>query len=188
MNKDELRILFKKRRSELSPAKLTSGSLNIFEQCLSLDIWNKSHFHVFLSILEKAEVDTSSLITLLFKLNKQIAVPRILGKGKLEHIGLTSNSVLKLNKWGVPEPTEGLTVDPMILDVVFVPLLAFDLKGYRVGYGGGYYDNFLKVCRENVIRVGLSFFEPVDAITDIYSGDIPLDFAVTPTRIYRFNN
>jgi 5-formyltetrahydrofolate cyclo-ligase len=187
MQKDKLRLLFAKRRSALSASEVLSDSRKIVDHCLDLDIWNKSNYHIFLSMTEKHEVDTATLIEYLFKLKKQIAVPRMIGKGKLEHVLLNPNSDIKPNKWGVPEPIEGAVIDPATLDVVFVPLLAYDRKGYRVGYGGGYYDNFLKLCREDIIRVGLSFFEPVAEIKDVYAGDIPLNFVVSPSCKYEFN-
>ena len=94
---------------------------------------------------------------------------------------------LKLNKWGIPEPVNGIEIPATQLDVVFIPLLAFDEKGNRIGYGKGFYDRFLNECKEDVIKVGLSFFEATTTIEDTNANDIPLDFCVTPEKIYRFN-
>ena len=69
---------------------------------------------------------------------------------------------------------------------MFIPLLAFDNKGNRVGYGKGYYDNFLSKCTPDVIKIGLSFFEASDEITDVFESDIALDYCVTPNTIYQF--
>ena len=93
--------------------------------------------------------------------DKQPIVPRIKNFNSLEHILLNDQTILKYNLIGIPEPQNGIIVSPNIIDVVFVPLYAFDLKGNRVGYGGGYYDKFLKQCKENTIKIGLSIFEPV---------------------------
>ena len=70
--------------------------------------------------------------------------------------------------------------------MVLTPLLAFDKKGNRVGFGKGYYDKFFSQCRSDVIKIGLSFFEAEDLIDDINSYDIPLNFCVTPQTVYRF--
>jgi 5-formyltetrahydrofolate cyclo-ligase len=65
-------------------------------------------------------------------------------------------------------------------------LLAFDVKGNRVGYGKGYFDKYLKECREDCIKVGLSYYEPLDSIDDANEFDVPLDFCITPQRTYVF--
>jgi 5-formyltetrahydrofolate cyclo-ligase len=64
--------------------------------------------------------------------------------------------------------------------------LCFDLRGFRVGYGKGFYDRFLKKCRADCKKIGLSFFEPVKEISDIEEFDVALNFAVTPQEIYNF--
>jgi 5-formyltetrahydrofolate cyclo-ligase len=71
------------------------------------------------------------------------------------------------------------------LEVIFVPLLAFDKVGHRVGYGKGFYDGFLKNC-PNAVKIGLSFFEADEKIKDIHPDDIALDYCLTPNQIYQF--
>lgn len=107
-------------------------------------------------------------------------------KGSLKHYLLADNTVLRTNVFGVPEPIDGIEIMETQLDIVFVPLLAFDFKGNRVGYGGGYYDRFLKKCRKDVIKIGLSFFEAIEEIKDANVNDIPLTYCVTPNRVYEF--
>ena len=77
-------------------------------------------------------------------------------------------------------------VSPQI-EVVFVPVLALDKRGHRVGYGKGFYDRFLAQCSAQVIKVGLSFFEPISEIKDTDKFDIPLDYAVTPSTVFKFS-
>ncbi len=90
------------------------------------------------------------------------------------------------NKYGIAEPEDGEEVSPEDIDVVLVPLLAFDKEGFRVGYGKGYYDRFLKKCREDVITIGFSYFEPVDKIEDSNQFDVPLNYCITPHKLYEF--
>ncbi|MBU3714597.1 MAG: 5-formyltetrahydrofolate cyclo-ligase, partial [Ferruginibacter sp.] len=60
--------------------------------------------------------------------------------------------------------------------------------GYRVGYGKGYYDRFIKkYCIENVLKIGFSFFEPIDEIADIHEHDVCMDYCITPETIYSFD-
>ena len=67
-----------------------------------------------------------------------------------------------------------------------MPLLVFDKSGHRVGYGEGYYDRFMSDIKNDVIKVGLSLFEPVDKISDINQKDIPLNYVITPSKTYYF--
>ena len=72
------------------------------------------------------------------------------------------------------------------IEVVFIPLLTFDKTGQRVGYGKGFYDQFLAQCKPSTLKVGLSFFEPEIYIEDLLPTDIPLDYCITPNQTYHF--
>jgi 5-formyltetrahydrofolate cyclo-ligase len=99
---------------------------------------------------------------------------------------VNDETVFVKNKFGIEEPEDGLDMFPEEIDLVLVPLLAFDKRGYRVGYGKGYYDRFLKECRDDVVKVGFSYFDPVDKIEDAGRHDVRLDYCITPGDIYRF--
>jgi 5-formyltetrahydrofolate cyclo-ligase len=101
-------------------------------------------------------------------------------------ISIDKNSTLVANRYNIMEPLHGELVDPLMIDVVFVPLLAFDMKGYRVGYGKGFYDRFLQRCSEDVVKIGFSYFEAVSTISDVHEYDVPLNFCITPMRVYEF--
>ena len=70
---------------------------------------------------------------------------------------------------------------------VIVPLLYCDNQGNRVGYGKGFYDNFLKNINSDVLKIGINYFSPQEKIDDIRKEDIPLDYLVTPTEILSFS-
>ena len=110
----------------------------------------------------------------------------MLNDSKLEHYLLSDQTLLKENDYGIPEPLSGIKINPSEIDVVFLPLLVFDRQGHRVGYGKGYYDRFLAECRKETIKVGISFFEPIDKIEDIDKNDIAMDFVVTPNQVFSF--
>ena len=114
-------------------------------------------------------------------------MPKIKGS-ELEHILLTDITKLKINGLGISEPEKGIKISPKQIDVIFLPLLAWDKSGNRLGYGKGFYDNFLSLCKTNTIKVGLSFFDPVDKIIDIHSEDIKMDFCVNPQGIKKFTS
>ncbi|MBQ4913153.1 5-formyltetrahydrofolate cyclo-ligase [Maribacter sp. MMG018] len=185
MLKKDLREKYALLRSELSFSELSSKSLSISNKALTLPIWSKEFYHIFLPIESKKEIDTINLLSVLQGKDKNIIVPKVHGD-ILKHYLLMDNTKFIKSKWGVPEPIDGITIDPIKIDVVFIPLLAFDEKGNRVGYGKGFYDTFLKECRDDVIKVGLSLFEAEKEISDVYENDIPLDYCVTPEKNYSF--
>jgi 5-formyltetrahydrofolate cyclo-ligase len=107
---------------------------------------------------------------------------------RLTHYSLDPSTALQVNRWEIPEPiSDGqLPIDVAQIDLVLVPLLAFDVQGHRVGYGGGYYDRFLADCRSDCRKVGLSLFESVTRIDNPDATDIPLNSCITPTQLTVF--
>ena len=186
MLKKDIRLLFLKKRGSLSLQSLSSASLTIANKLLELDIWNLNNYHIYLPIEDKKEIDTSFILSILQGKDKNVIIPKMIGANALDSYLLTDNTRLKNNKWGVPEPIDGIKIEPQNIDVVFIPLLAFDTSGNRVGYGKGYYDTFLMQCKPNVIKVGLSIFNAVDEITDVFKNDVPLDYCVTLEKTYVF--
>lgn len=117
----------------------------------------------------------------------QVAYPRITDDGQqMEAILTNEDTTFRQNKFGTYEPEQGVVINPHELDIVLVPLLCFDKKGYRVGYGKGYYDQFLHDCDPACLKVGFSYFEPVDKIEDKHEFDVPLSHCMTPQSIYVF--
>ena len=84
------------------------------------------------------------------------------------------------------EPDNDETIPAEELDIIFVPLLAFDEEGYRVGYGKGFYDKYLVHCSPHCIKVGFSYFEPFTRLDDRNQFDVPLDLCITPQNLYVF--
>ena len=117
----------------------------------------------------------------------RIAWPRIGSDIKsMEAYLVKEDGLYAKNKFNILEPINGELVEAELIDLVFVPMVAFDNNGFRVGYGKGFYDRYLPRCRPDVIKIGFSFFEPVEFIKDIGDFDVPLNFCITPQRIYEF--
>lgn len=188
MLKSELREIYRNKRAALSPESLAQNSLSIANQVLLLPLWDYAYFHLFLNESPSTEVDTDALLSVLQGQDKNVVVPRVIPPRSLQHILLTDNTLFRSNNWGIPEPVEGLEVDPKLIDVVFLPLLVYDLKGNRLGYGKGYYDEFLRQCRPETLKIGLSFFPPEEIEWEVEAHDIPLDVCVSPNKIYRFSS
>ena len=181
-----LRTEYQKRRDSLTEEQIADCSIQISNLSLTLNIWEYSIYHLFMTNEKNKEIDTSYLLSVIQGKDKQPVIPKIVDDNRLEHFLLNDQTPLKNNRWGIPEPLSGITINPKQIEVVFVPLLVFDQQGHRVGYGKGYYDRFLDQCSESTLKVGLTFFDPVTKIEDIETHDISLDFALTPEQIYTF--
>ncbi|MBW2960325.1 5-formyltetrahydrofolate cyclo-ligase [Mesonia aestuariivivens] len=188
MLKKDIRIAYKKKREQLSDAEIEEKSLTIANQVLELSIWDYSFFHLFLSIQHLKEINTEFILHILSGKDKNIVVAKTdFSNLAMKHFLLTDSTPLKINKYGIPEPTDGIEISDQQIQVVFIPLLAFDEKGNRIGYGKGFYDRFLNECKKDVVKIGLSFFEAIEHIEDTNANDIPLDYCVTPEKVYQFS-
>lgn len=187
MLKKELRQKYKTLRTQISEIDLEEMSLAIANKVLTLPVWNKNYFHIFLSIAENKEVNSDFILHLLSGKDKEIIISKSnFNTGEMTHFLLTDNTKIKKTEYNIPEPVAGLEVPVSKIEVVFVPLLAFDKTGHRAGYGKGFYDKFLSECKPDTIKIGLSFFEAEEKIEDIFENDVKLDFCVTPKGVYGF--
>ena len=189
MQKTELRNLYKTKRTAIVDsefAKMTDLLLIQF-QSLHLDIPN--HILSYLPFEKYNEIDLSIIEDYCKWKNPActFCYPVINDSFKeMEAMIANADQSFTENKYGIPEPFGGETILKNELDMVFVPLLAFDKLGYRLGYGKGYYDRFLVNCKQDVLKIGFSFFEALadPMINDDF--DVPLDVCVTPNLIYHF--
>ena len=85
----------------------------------------------------------------------QISLPAINEKSQMDFFKWSYNDLLKLNKFGIPEPLKNKKVIP---DIVFLPLVAFDKRLYRIGYGGGYYDRYIEKVsnKKKILKIGIA--------------------------------
>ena len=188
MRKKELRKFSRELRMQLTEHQMEKFQNLILIRFQQLPMPYVSYVHTYIMLQSMNEVDPTPLIRSLEFRNPgmQVAVPRITEDDLLEHVIIDEDSIMAENRFGIPEPISGFKVDDKMIDMVFVPLLGFDEEGNRVGYGRGYYDRFLANCREDVVIIGLSFLEAVPEITDKDPWDIPLQYCVTPNRVYEF--
>lgn len=187
MEKNELRQKYKALRNALKADEIADKSVAIANNLLQLKVWDKTYFHLFLTMENQKEVHTDLIQHVLWGRDKEIIVSKSdFESCSLQHYLLTESTRLALNPYGIPEPIDGIEVPATKLDVVFVPLLAFDEKGHRVGYGKGFYDRFLSECNPDVIKIGLSFFAAEETAIPYNDTDIPLDYCITPEKIFSF--
>lgn len=183
MTKAELRQIYLDKRRSLSPEQHNALSQEISARFVAaVDLTRDKNLHCYISLEHKGEVETGHIFRRLWTKfpNIKTFAPRINENNELDSLPFHADSHLATNKWKIPEPTTGEAVDPGILDMVVVPLLCFDERGHRVGYGGGFYDRVLARCRPDCQKIGLSFFPPVADIEDVETTDIRLDLCITP--------
>lgn len=185
MNKQTLRELYKAKRQALSDEERTTLSQEICHKELPLIPPNKL-VSIFLPIEKHKEINTWQLIDTLKP--SQIVVSRSnFENHSMEHFIYEDRKQIVENSWGIPEPTYGNQIDVSKIDIVIVPLLIGDLKGHRVGYGKGFYDRFLASCNSEVLKIGINYFEPIEKIEDALETDVPLNYYISPTRVYSFD-
>jgi len=190
MTKQELRKSYLQKRRELSDEELEVRSGLICDNFFArFDLVAVRFLHLFLPIAKQKEPNTWRIVERVRRdfPSTKILVPRIrTSTNTLEHVSLNASSELRENSLGISEPTFGEGHESSEVDLVLVPLLAFDLNGHRVGYGKGFYDRFLKECRADTLRIGISLFDGVLKIDDVDSHDEPLHHCVTPLEVISF--
>ena len=188
MKKSEIRIQASRQRKALSKSTVHEWSVQLLEQFKTLDFSDVKSIHLFIPIEGKNEPDTFLIIAWL-NVNHphiKIIVPRAdFDTALMTHHVFTGKEDLQKNLFNILEP-QSTPIYSGDIDMVLIPMLAFDLRGYRVGYGKGFYDRFLQGITTR--KIGLNFFGAQDQIDDIDEYDVPLDQCITPQKIYTFSS
>ncbi len=185
MKKNELRKIYKQKRADLSANEVTKLEQNIYKKVIDLDFSAIENVHIFLPIEKQKEINTYPIIDFLRQQNKQIVISKSNFKDStLTHFYFDKDTILEVNKWGIPEPKNAKKFNVKDIDLVFIPMLISDKNNYRVGYGKGFYDRFLSECRNNVKTIGLNFFKPISKIEDVNKFDVSLDKVIFGEDFY----
>ena len=175
MDKKTLRKEMIQKRLSLSQEQFSFKSSIIHQKINQLDIFkNAQSIGIYLSY--KNEVDTFKLINQIVS-SKDIYVPRIQGK-MMDFVAFQSYKDLKENRYGILEPTGNqINNNP---DLLIVPLVAYDLNNNRLGYGGGFYDRFLKNYQGTTIGIAFDFQQVKKQ--KIENQDLPLDIIINDKK------
>ena len=187
MNK--LRTRIKEKRDQLPSENVDQLGETIFRNILASNILkDKKRIAIYYSV--NNEVTTVQIIKHLWTKNKDLFLP-IIKSNQLMFGPYKSGDHLNNNKFGIPEPitrTEDL-IAADILDLVIVPLVAFDSNCNRLGMGGGYYDRALAFKQtlsetRSPLLIGLAYeLQKVNAL-EINTWDIPMDGIISETKTY----
>lgn len=188
-SKQELRSAYRQLRKSLKSEEIERRSKAITAQ---FQIWMEGkdqlkHFHLFFPIDRFNEVNTFYIKDFLEKREKVLYTSQVNQlKTDLETLKLPKEVEFFRDEWGIPIPQESILVSPGKIEVVLVPLLAYDKFGNRVGFGKGLYDSFMGKLSPDVVKIGLSFYEPEEKIQP-ESHDVRLDYCFTPEKIFTFS-
>ncbi|MEO6588259.1 MAG: 5-formyltetrahydrofolate cyclo-ligase [Pyrinomonadaceae bacterium] len=191
MTKSEFRKVYLARQKSFSAEEREMKSFRIAELFFqNFDLSKINFLHLFLPIEKFNEIDTRPIFEILWRKfpNIKTLVPRVnFQTNEIENLKFSIETETAKNLWEIFEPTHDEIIAAEKIDAVLVPLLCFDGQGFRVGYGKGFYDKFLKNCRTNCLKIGLNYFAPIEKISDVDDFDVALDFCVTPDRVWKFS-
>lgn len=174
-----------------SNARITAKKTR--ELVLNKPLKDKAIFNALFKLLEKieystvfiylsfgTEVNTKAIVDKLFDLGKTVCVPKIVD-GKMKSVKINNGSEFTINDYGIKEP---ILEEELLPDLAIVPMVAFNEKCYRVGYGKGFYDRYFCSIDANVFKIGIAYKEQKldDFIIDEY--DVPCDIIITDANIY----
>lgn len=187
MNKTDCRkyyIALRKKQTENERKKATS---KIMAHILTMDEYQKAE-RVMCFVSFQSEVDTFGLLSQMLYDGKKVAVPYCYANtDEMCACSIESLEDLVEGKHGILAPKwPEKVMDPSQLDLIFVPGLAFDEKGYRLGYGRGYYDRFLQKKAEKTDAIGLGFACQFEKSIPHEEHDERLDMFICEEGIWRF--
>ncbi|MDN3018530.1 5-formyltetrahydrofolate cyclo-ligase [Paenibacillus sp. BSR1-1] len=182
-NKNSLRNQMKETLSKLSKPLYEDYSYKIATRVYNENDWKQANV-IGITVSKRPEVDTYQIIRKAWEDGKTVVVPKCYPKEKrLSFRTLTQFSQLESVFYGLYEPIVELTteVNPANIDLLIVPGLAFTKEGFRLGFGGGYYDRLL--TKFNGITLSLAFNEQMIPEFHVEEHDIPVSKIVTVEEV-----
>ena len=160
-SKKQTREISKSRRNKLSGHKKKKASISISKAIINLDYFDCAN-NIGCYMSSNGEVDTWPIINEIWKRGKDLFLPKITTNAKMNFAKTTPNDKFLNNQYGIREPISNIITESKFLDLVIVPLVAFDHNGNRIGMGGGYYDrefNYLKKedSPSKPVLIGIAF-------------------------------
>jgi len=189
MHKAEARRIYKQKRKDLSDAERAKSDDLMLIQFQKIELPHIDHLLSYWPIEENNEPNTHLFNDYVEFKNPSIKFlyPKTdFKKQEMEAVEVNADTAFHKNGWNIHEPMDGTITDALVIDMVFVPLIIFDKQGFRVGYGKGFYDKYLQLCRPECLKVGFCYFEPIALIEGTREFDVPLNLCITPNNAYVF--
>ena len=186
VSKKEIRQQIIERLNNLSAAQKKEQENSIYELLFGTEQWEKAEV-VALTLSQKLELTTYPIIEKAWKEGKTVVVPRTKKNREMDFVKYSSTTPMETSSFGLQEPLKTLTAVPKSkIDLVIVPGLAYSEKGYRIGFGGGYYDRFLADYKGTTLS--LVFKEQEIRLFPVETFDIPIDFLITAEKVTSCRN
>jgi 5-formyltetrahydrofolate cyclo-ligase len=186
--KQSYRQSMRERRQAISSDEQVLASQKLAQQY-------QQHFkslqstNIAIYLTNDGELDTGHLIETLFNVGHSLYVPKISTSqpGEMKFCRLKSDREFITNRFGIKEPLINEFIDIVEIEIIFLPLTAFDINGNRLGMGGGFYDRVLsKEHHPSLKSIGLAYdFQEIEHCP-VQSFDQPLNNLLTPTRMLEF--
>ncbi len=185
MNKSEIRQEILNRRRLISSNEQQHYSLAVNTLLTKIPAFCAAkNFMTYLSLPD--EIQTDEMIAKAMQAGKQVCVPMLRKQaGLMDAVIIESLADVGIGKFGLRVPNKGncTTIDPVKIDIVIVPGLAFDLQGNRIGFGKGYYDRFLPLA-SNAVYVGVAWPFQILSHIPVSQHDVQMHFVLTGEEIY----
>lgn len=183
MNKKELRKeLLKKRNNIKSYLKQEQDNI-IYENFINSELYKNAQ-DIFIYVSFGSEVDTHKIINRALKDKKNVYVPKTdMNKKEMIAVKIHSLSELNVDSYGILAP---VNVDKTLIankfDIIVMPGVAFDKLGNRIGYGGGYYDKYIKNNIRATKKIALAYEEQIIERIESEIHDIKVDYIISPKK------
>lgn len=184
--KSELRIKFRETRSQISAEYRTQAANAAADIFIQQPVFKQSE-HIACYFSFKDEFDATPLIQAIWQAKKQCYLPVLTAENALRFIHYNKGDVLQKNRYSIQEPVNTASpLRPQDLDIVITPLVAFDLKGHRLGAGGGYYDRTFSFLQKKPAKrplfIGLAYTSQQAEKLPLDEWDVCLDAVLTEKK------
>ena len=175
--KKELRKVIKERIALLSADECRASDALLYKRVLALPEFKKANT-IFCYVGAQGEINTLPLLQEILAAKKTLVVPKCISKGVMEAYPIHDLSKLQLGKYGILEPIpSGPAINPVNIDLCFVPCLTCSKDGKRLGYGGGYYDRYL--TQANFFKIALCRTSLLVEDLPVEEHDVKMDLVIT---------
>lgn len=186
-NRHHIREIIKEKRIQITPAEREKSGLAAANHLEQSELFKQSH-HIACYLTKGAEFSTHAIIEVIWRYKKQCYLPVVdpVKPHEMFFVRYEKQDKLIKNRFGIDEPAldQQKTISPKLLDLVLMPLFAFDQAGNRVGSGGGYYDHVFSFLKQNQklkkpVLCGLAYTLQEVSHIEYQSWDVPMNYILT---------